>query len=201
MRNYIDDPMDICPMSPSPFARVLETNSKLRFSTRHNPEGPDSRTCTSPICPIKFPHAAGLYLQNGRAPTAQDSTVFGGSNPPKFCWLAYEKCAAGAGTELDIRTVQSFREIHGNSADPWRWAAEDQRWAQQIQNTGLQDGAPSQGFIDGKRGRGGQHGGGHRGGHQADSQAVYQVGNQSTQHRGGHRGGHQGDSQGGNTGG
>ncbi|MCJ1426418.1 hypothetical protein MMC29_004321 [Sticta canariensis] len=145
MDNYVDDPMDICPMSPSPFARPNQNDTNLRFSTRTKPGGTEMQTCTSPICPINFPHAAGLFLQNGRGPRAQDITVFGGSNPPKFCWLAYEKCAAGAGTETDIRIVQSFREVHGNSTDPWAWAAEDQRWAQQIQRAGPEDVALSQG--------------------------------------------------------
>lgn len=178
MATYDDDAMEICPPSPvGIFSRENSIIPNPRFSNRYTHEGSGIPACISPLCPITFPHASGQYLQNGKPPPEQARTVFGGSNPPKFCWMAYERCAGGIGTENDVRIVLAFRELHANRPHPWAWAAEEQRWTQLrqrlFQEEVVTDAIPS------NRGRGGLRGHFNRG-------ASIRAGpNRGAEHRGG----------------
>ncbi|MCJ1466130.1 hypothetical protein MMC07_004749 [Pseudocyphellaria aurata] len=45
---------------------------------------PSPSPCTSPKCPLNFPHASGLFLQNGTPVWAKDVTAFEFGSPSKI---------------------------------------------------------------------------------------------------------------------
>ncbi|MCJ1468137.1 hypothetical protein MMC07_006765 [Pseudocyphellaria aurata] len=114
------EPMEICPPSLPSLAHYP---GKLY---------PGAWVCNSALCPIKFPHTVGLFMLDGKAPQARDIMVFGGSNPPKFCWDAYDRCCAGTGTLEDVRTVQIFRDLHGQ-VNTALWYAQGHIWMEQLE--------------------------------------------------------------------
>ncbi|MCJ1464127.1 hypothetical protein MMC07_002740 [Pseudocyphellaria aurata] len=95
------------------------------------------------ICPPNLPSLAQYlgklypgawdYSCSTGSPLQREILWFlGGSNPPKFCWDAYERCCAGIGTIEDLRTVQIFRDPHGQ-VNIAVWYAEGQRWMEQLE--------------------------------------------------------------------
>lgn len=105
------EPMEICP----PSLPLAHCPGKLY---------PGAGACNSPLCPVKYPHALGLFMLDGKPPRAQDVMVFRGSNLPRFCldatrveeqWRTWRSCKS-----FEIFTAKSISR-RGTPKDSGGW--------------------------------------------------------------------------------
>lgn len=72
-----------------------------------------SPRCTSPFCPIKYPHDRGLYLHSCPMTSSIEARrIFVPSIPPPDVLAAYERCIRNDGTMSDVEMWVTFHEVH-----------------------------------------------------------------------------------------
>ncbi|KAL8699005.1 MAG: hypothetical protein Q9201_006251 [Fulgogasparrea decipioides] len=72
-----------------------------------------SNLCDHPACPLRFPHAQGLYLHMGYPPFyTSEELNFGQSNPPPEVWIARERLLSNNYSLTDHNLVHGFIHLH-----------------------------------------------------------------------------------------
>lgn len=91
--------------------RTKKQPSEDPFHSRCQHEPPQSKVCTSRMCPVLGPHSLGLYLHN-KASRTRPETYFGDSNPPPIVWSAVDLMSEGKANQMDAEMIAEFMRLH-----------------------------------------------------------------------------------------
>ncbi|KAF6229588.1 hypothetical protein HO173_011443 [Letharia columbiana] len=100
------------PSSSSPSNSTAPSTPPCITSLVVNATNP-SQGCTSPFCPINYPHDRGPYLHSCRVALSIESRrIFASSVPSPDVLAAYERCIRNDGTRTDAEMWMTFHELH-----------------------------------------------------------------------------------------